>query len=192
MMQFLGDDRQARIIAQIRRLGRQSGWTGGYSATAFLDHPDALVRREALRQQLRAPETRDIAIVRALADASDATLRLGLGAAMTSCPRDAAAILRVRADDGTISSDLRALGIRALASYRSPETPAWLASRVVRVGRLLRRQGLAPKSPELLAAIEGLATHWKADRAAKEALALAAASTDPEIQIAAAPRGSVG
>ena len=184
--------RWTHVRLLIALLGRQSGWTGGYSATAFLDHPDALVRREALRQQLRAPETRDIAIVRALADASDATLRLGLGAAMTSCPRDAAAILRVRADDGTISSDLRALGIRALASYRSPETPAWLASRVVRVGRLLRRPGLAPKSPELLAAIEGLATHWKADRAAKEALALAAASTDPEIQVAAAPRGSVG
>lgn len=184
--------RWTHVRLLIALLGRQPAWPGGYTASAFLDHPDALVRRESLRQQLRMPETRDAAIVRALADPSDATLRLGLGAAMTSCPRDAAAILRVRADDATISPDLRALGIRALASYKSPDTPAWLAARVVRVGRLLRRTGLGPKSPEMLAAIEGLATHWKDDRAAREALSLSAASSDPEIQGAASPRGSGG
>jgi hypothetical protein len=182
--------RWAHVRLLIALLGKHPEWPGGYSAALFVNHPDAQVRREALRQQLRAPETRDDAIVRALADASDSTLRLGLGAAMTSCPRDAAAILRVRADDATISPDLRALGIRALASYKSPETPAWLAARVVRVGRVLRRPGLAPKSPELLAAIEGLATHWRDDKAANEALGLAAASGDPEIQGAAAPRGT--
>jgi len=184
--------RWSHVRLLIALLGKQRDWPGGYTPEAFLNHPDPLLRREALRQQLRAPETRDAAIVRALADASEATLRLGLGAAMTSCPRDAAAILRVRADDATISPDLRALGIRALASYKSPETPSWLAARVVKMGRLLKRPGLAPKSPELLAAIEGLAAHWKDDRAAKEALALALASGDPEIQGAATPRGSTG
>lgn len=181
--------RWAHVRLLIALLGKLPEWPGGYSAALFVNHPDAQVRREALRQQLRAPETRDDAIVRALADASDSTLRLGLGAAMTSCPRDAAAILRVRADDATISPDLRALGIRALASYKSPETPAWLAQRVVRVGRVLRRPGLVPKSPEMLAALEGLATHWRDDKAATEALGLAAASGDPEIQGAATPRG---
>lgn len=181
--------RWSHVRLLVALLGKNPAWPGGYTSQAFLAHPDAGVRREALRQQLRAPASRDDAIVRSLADASDATLRLGLGAAMTSCPRDAAAILRVRADDATISPDLRALGIRALASYRSPETPVWLASRVVKVGRLLRRPGLANKSPELLAAIEGLATHWREDKAAADALALAASSSDAEIQAAAAPRG---
>ena len=189
-LQRLPGMRWAHVRLLIALLGKQQEWPGGYSAALFVNHPDPQVRREALRQQLRAPETRDDAIVRALADASDSTLRLGLGAAMTSCPRDAAAILRVRADDATLSPDLRALGIRALASYKAPETPAWLAERVVRVGRVLRRPGLAPKSPELLAAIEGLATHWREDKAANEALALAAASGDPEIQGAATPRGT--
>ena len=116
--------RWSHVRLLIALLGKQREWPGGYTPEAFLNHPDPLLRREALRQQLRAPETRDVAIVRALADASEATLRLGLGAAMTSCPRDAAAILRVRADDATISPDLRALGVRALASYKSPETPS--------------------------------------------------------------------
>lgn len=182
--------RWTHVRVLIALLGRNPGWPGGYSATQYLSHPDAQVRREALRQQLRTPETRDAAIVRALADASDATLRLGLGAAMTSCPRDAAAILRVRADDATISPDLRALGIRALSSYKSPETPTWLASRVVKTGRLLKRPGLAGKSPEMLAALEGLAAHWREDKAAAEALALAAASSDLEIQSAATPRAT--
>jgi hypothetical protein len=174
----------------IALLARKPEWPGGYSAEEFVKHPDPLVRREALRQQLRAPATRDVAIVRALADPSDGTLRLGLGAAMTNCPRDVAALLKVRADDATISPELRALGIRAVASYRAPDTPKWLAERAVRVGRIIKRPGLASKSPEMLAALEGLATHWRNDRAAQEALALAAASSDAEIRSAIATRAT--
>ena len=182
--------RWGQIRPLLALLGRNPQWQCGYDAAQWLSHPDALVRREALRQQLRNDETRDAAIVRALADADEATLRIGLGAAMNNCPSDAAAMLRVRADDATISPDLRALGVRALSSYRSTETPTWLASRVVKVGRLLRRSVLAGKTPEVLAALEGLATHWRDDKIAREALALAAASTDPEIRGAVSPRGS--
>jgi len=171
-------------------LGRNPEWNSGYDPAQWLTHPDALVRREALRQQLRAPETRELAIVRALADADEATLRLGLGAAMTNCPRDAAAMLRVRAEDATINEDLRALGVRALASHRAADTAAWLAERVVRTSKLLKRPTLASKSPVMLAALEGLATHWRNDKTAKDAIALAASSNDPEIRGAIATRGS--
>lgn len=169
-------------------LGRNPEWNCGYDAAQWLTHPDASVRREALRQQLRAPETRELAIVRALADADEATLRLGLGAAMTNCPRDAAAMLRVRADDATINEDLRALGVRALASYRAPDTAAWLAQQVVKMSKLLKRPTLATKSPVMLAALEGLATHWRNDQQAKEAIALASASSDQEIRNAISVR----
>ena len=171
-------------------LGKHPEWACGYDAAQFLAHPDALVRREALRQQLRRAETHDGAIVRALADADEGALRLGLGAAMSNCPRDAASMLRVRADDATISADLRALGIRALASHKGGDTAAWLASRVVRVGKLLKRPALVTKSPEMLATLEGLATHWRDDKMAREAIALAATSSDDEIRGAVQPRGS--
>ncbi|MFN0097176.1 MAG: hypothetical protein ACKVS7_00770 [Gemmatimonadaceae bacterium] len=169
-------------------LGKNPEWNCGYDAAQWLTHPDASVRREALRQQLRTPETRELAIVRALADADEATLRLGLGAAMTNCPRDAATMLRVRADDLTINEDLRALGVRALASYRAPDTAAWLAQQVVKTSKLLKRPTLANKSPVVLAALEGLATYWRNDKQAKEAIALASASSDQEIRDAISVR----
>lgn len=174
----------------IAMLARHPEWECGYEAAQFLSHPDALVRREALRQLLRSPATRDEAIVRALADADEGALRLALGAAMKDCPRDAAALLRVRADDATVNHDLRALGIRALASHNANDTAAWLAARVVKVGKLIKRPALASKTPEMLAALEGLATHWRGHASAREALALAAASTDDEIRDAVSPRGS--
>jgi hypothetical protein len=51
---------------------------------------------------------------------------------------------------------------------------------------LLKRDTVAANSPELLAAVEGLAVHWREDPIAQQALALAAASSDPEISAAAA------
>ena len=166
-------------------LGKYPEWECGYTPAQWLTHPAAPVRREALRQELRAPSTRDAAIVRALTDADESNVRLGLGAAMTNCPRDAASVLRSRAEDPSLSPDLRALGIRALASQPASDTALWLASRVLRTGKLLKREALAPKSPEMLAALEGLAMHWRESPAARSALALASASTDPEISAAA-------
>lgn len=167
-------------------LGRHPEWNSGYQAMQWMDHPDAAIRREALRQLLRSNESRDATIVRALADAAEGNVRLGLGAAMTNCPRDAALVLRTRADEALLSPDLRALGIRALSSNKNPDTPAWLAGRVVKMGKLIKREALVSKSPEMLAALEGLAIHWREHPAAKTPLALAAASTDVEIVGAAA------
>lgn len=181
--------RWGQVRPMLALLGRNPEWKCGYSPSAWLSHPDAAVRREALRQELRDSATRDLAIVRALADADEGNVRLGLGAAMAGCPKDAATVLRARADDATLSPDLRALGIRALSSYRAPDTAAWLAARIVRTGKLIKRETLAGKTPELLAALEGLAIHWRDDAAARPALALAAASGDPELVAAAAMTG---
>lgn len=167
-------------------LGKHPEWDCGYSPTLWQTHPDPAVRREALRQELRNPATREAAIVRALGDADEGNVRLALGAAMSNCPRDAASVLRARAADPMLSEELRALGIRALASQRAPDTPTWLAARVVKTGKLIKRESLAPKTPEMLAALEGLAMHWRDHAAAKAALSLAAASADPEIAAAAA------
>jgi hypothetical protein len=178
--------RWSQVRPMLALLGKNPDWNCGYSPAMWSGHPDAAVRREVLRQELRNAETRDASIVRALGDADEANVRLGLGAAMTGCPKDAAAVLRARADDATLSADLRALGIRALASYRAPETPVWLAQRVVRTGKLLKRETLASKTPELLAALEGLSIHWRDEAVAAQALALAATSGDAEIVAAGA------
>lgn len=181
--------RWALVRPLIALLGRHPEWNSSYAPSDWLAHPDPAVRREALRQELRAPASRDIAIVRALSDADEGNVRLGLGAAMTNCPRDAAMVLRARADDPTLSADLRALGVRALSSHRAPDTAQWLAARVVKTGKLLKREALAPKSPEMLAALEGLAIHWRDHEAARVPLALAAQGGDPEIVAAASMTG---
>ena len=181
VMDRLAGMRWGMVRPLLALLGRHPEWECGYAPGQWLTHPDPAVRREALRQELRAPATREAAIVRALGDADEGNVRLGLGAAMSNCPREAALVLRARADDATLSPDLRALGIRALASQRAADTAAWLAARVVKTGKLLKREILASKSPEMLAALEGLAMHWREAPAARGALALAAASTDPEV-----------
>lgn len=167
-------------------LGRHPEWESDFRPGDWLSHPDAAVRREAFRQELRDPANRDAAIVAVLGDTHEVNVRLGLGAAMTNCPREVAAVLRARADDETLSPDLRALGIRALASFKAPDTLAWLVARVVRTSKLLKRDTLAPKTPEMLATIEGLAVHWRDEPAARDVLTLAEASGDAEVTAAAA------
>jgi hypothetical protein len=94
-----------------------------------------------------------------------------------------------RAADPTLSPDLRALGIRALSSYRGPTTVTFLVDRTLGRKRFFRRRALAGKTPEMLAALSGLATHWRDDPAATVVLAVAEASNDREIADAVARRG---
>jgi hypothetical protein len=130
---------------------------------------------------IKLPATRGMAIAAALADVDERIVRLALGAAMMNCPADAAKILMARANDPLLSPDLRALGIRALSSYRSPNTIAFLVGRTLGKKKFLRARSLAPKTPEMLASLAGIVTHWRDDANANTVLALASASTDPEI-----------
>jgi hypothetical protein len=110
---------------------------------------------------------------------------------MGHCPREVASVLKVRADDETLRPEMRALAVRAVAGHTAPETPIWLANRVMRPARLLRRATLLPTTPELLAAVEGVAVHWGSHPAGREVLTLAATSNDPAVRAATMvrPRG---
>jgi hypothetical protein len=138
---------------------------------------------------IKQPSYREQAITAALADPDEKNVRLALGAAMQSCSAAQATALMARADDAALSPDLRALGIRAVAAHRSMETLNFLLSRVVGNKVLLFRRSLASKSPEMLAALAGLAAHWSSEPAAKEVLAQASKHSDPEISDAATRRG---
>jgi hypothetical protein len=162
-------------------LGKLSSLPEGFAPREFVRHPDGTVRREALRMLIKLPATREMAIAAALADTDERIVRLALGAAMMNCPADAATILMARANDPLLSPDLRALGIRALSSNRSPETILFLVRRTLGKKRMLRARSLAPKTPEMLASLAGIVTHWRDDPDAKAVLTLAGDSTDPEI-----------
>ena len=138
---------------------------------------------------LKRPESPGSAITAALTDRDERVVRLALGASMTNCPPGPARILMTRADDESLSPDLRALGVRALSSCRSPEVLAFLVDRTLGKKRFMRRRNLSSKSPEMLAALAGLAAHWRDDPAAATVLDLAARSSDSDIMEAATRRG---
>jgi hypothetical protein len=170
-------------------IGKLDRWPEGFDVRDFARHPDAGVRREAVRLLIKHPEYREQSITTALADPDERIVRLALGAVMQGCTTAQASVLISRADDETLSPDLRALGIRAASSQRSVETLNWLLNRVAGKKVLMFRRGLASKSPGMLAALAGLAAHWSSEPAAQEALALASKHSDPEISDAVARRG---
>ena len=147
------------------------------------------MRREALRLLIKHPEHREQSITTALADPDERIVRLALGAVMQGCNGAQASVLLSRADDEALSPDLRALGIRAAAGHRSAETLNWLVNRVAGKKSMFQRRKLASKSPEMLAALAGLAAHWSTEPAAQEILAQAGRQSDTEISDAVARRG---
>ena len=185
----LGSSRWSLVAQLLAVIGRLERWPDGFDAREYMRHPDTNVRREAVRLLIKHPAYREQTITSALADPDERNVRLALGAAMQGCTAAQASVLMQRAGDETLSADLRALGIRALASHRSMETLNWLLARVAGSKMLLFRRRLASKSPEMLAALAGLAAHWSAEPAAKEILALASTHSDPEISDATVRRG---
>ena len=185
----LGSSRWPLLRQLLAAINKLESWPEGFDAREFVRHPDSGVRREAVRLLIRMPAYREQAITAALADSDERNVRLALGAVMQGCSAAQAAVLMARADDDALSADLRALGIRALAGHRSMETLNWLLNRVAGNKILMFRRNLASKSPEMLAALTGLAAHWSSEPAAKEVLALASKHSDPEISDAAMRRG---
>jgi hypothetical protein len=99
-------------------------------------------------------------------------------------------ILMRRADSPTLSSELRARAIRALAASGSLEAMRWIAHRSVKKHWLLRTPVLREKSPQLISSIAGLAAHWSTAPEAAEVLALVAKSKDADLRSAAARAGA--
>lgn len=185
----LGTARWPLLRMLLATIGRLERWPDGFDARDFTRHQDAGVRREAVRLLIKHPEHRDQSITAALADPDERIVRLALGAVMQGCTGAQATVLLSRADDEALSPDLRALGIRAAAGHRSAETLNWLINRVAGKKSLFQRRKLASKSPEMLAALAGLAAHWSTEPAAQEILAQAGRQSDTEISDAVTRRG---
>jgi hypothetical protein len=84
---------------------------------------------------------------------------------------------------------LRALAVRIVARAREPETLRVLLE-IVKYRRRWFLSRLAPKSPDLLAALTGLAAHFSEDPLVKEVLAYARWHTDRQIRAAVASRAT--
>jgi hypothetical protein len=163
-------------------LGKLPTMPAGFSTPTYLDSEDPLVRREAVRLLLKNPEDRKEAIVAALADPDDRVVFAGLSVAQEKCPPAGIELIRQRVDRGELDSQLRTMGIRIIAQRRGPHDLEWLLGHVMTETNWARRPKLRPSSPEMLAALSMIATHWRKDPAAQTALKLAEQSKDPEVR----------
>lgn len=150
----------------------------------FLKNEDAAVRREAVKLLLRSAK-RDEAMLAALTDADSRIVYLALTAANERCPREGISLIRGRVERGELDAALRALGIRAVAMLKTPDTLRWLIDRATVRSALFRRRRLLPPTPEALAAITAICTGWRQDPEAQEVIALASRSRIPEVRTAA-------
>ena len=151
---------------------------------AYARHSDPRVRREALRILLGTPAARERAICAGLDDSDERVIRVALHAAVGQCPHSAVAILQRRVSEGTLDAELISQAIAVIASVRTTEVLEWLLERAAGSSqpRLFGRPRLAPKSPTMLAALNGLAMHWARGRGVGSVLALALGSADIDIR----------
>jgi hypothetical protein len=173
---------QRRILAL---LGRLSALPDGFVPSDLTMHPDERVRMEALRLLLSRDSHRERALRAAVADSDERMLRLGLGAALESCPPAIVPLILRRLSDPALPVDLRTLAIRVLAASKARAAVDYLTQLTVKRRRFWGHR-IATKSPEVLAALGGLAQHWATDAKVKGVLAIAARDGDAEIRAAVA------
>lgn len=123
----------------------------------FLEHPDARVRREALRLLLRNDDTRERAIHYALADPDQRAMRLGLATAVQHGLPESAVPLAASLALGAEAQDLRVSAIRALGKARGTAAVDALIRLVTPKKKGLFRRKVA-RTPEIEAAASALQT----------------------------------
>jgi hypothetical protein len=176
---------QRNILVLLGRLG--GTLPEGFSPTAYSTHGDPRIRREAIKLLLETKNRLEEAIVMGMGDVDEGIVGLALAAALESCPPKAIPLVQRIAVDPKRQPELRALAVRIVARAREPETLRVLLE-IVNYRRRWFLSRLAPKSPDLLAALTGLAAHFSEDPLVKEVLAYARWHTDRQIRAAVAAR----
>lgn len=165
-------------------LGRLGSWPAGFSPATYAAHADPRIRREAIKLLLESSSHQPEGVTLGVVDADDGIVALALTSALESCPPGAVAAVQAIAVDPKRPSELRALAARVVTRARTPEALQILLA-VIALRRRWLVKRMAPKSPELLAALAGLAAHWRDDPAAAEVLFHARQHHDSEIRAAA-------
>lgn len=153
----------------------------------YASHGDVRVRREAVKLLLARPGTVGEGLGMALRDSDPQILSMALTVAQEQLPAGATAAVIGLARRRELSSEIRVQAIRALARSRSPQVRACLLELVLARKRWYLPRRLAARTPEALAALNVLATVWREDAEAVEALRLAGRSRDSAVREAIQP-----
>lgn len=166
-------------------LGALPEWPPEFDPIAYATAGDARVRREAIKLLLQAEQRPDLkpeGVVLSLGDDDDSVLRMGLATALEECPPAAEPLLArlLEHDD----EEIRVLAIRVFGTLRSKRARDLLLLQVLAKRKWWRRTRLNAPSPEVLAALRGLAATSARHPDAQLALDLAARSAFPEVRAA--------
>ena len=147
----------------------------------FLQHRDARVRREAVLWCMETPTMRDEALVAGLSDRDPSVLRPALQASRSLLPGAAVPALAKRMLDADFPPEFRVLSINLMARSGSVLALEALLHYAQNGKTLMGKPRLAPKSPEMRAALSALARSWSNERRAGELLHQARRSRDSEV-----------
>jgi hypothetical protein len=185
LLERLRDERWYVARNMLVLLERRKRVPEGFALEEWTTHPDPRLRAEALRLQMVLPGARDAAVRAALDDPDARVVRVGLAALGQSCsPQLREAITRL-ATSPDVVEEIRTSAISALGRLWDPAAREVLLGLTDGGKTLLGRRRLAPKTPDMLAALRALAQTWAADPSAAPVLTLAAASPDADIAEAA-------
>jgi hypothetical protein len=189
VMERLADSRWYVLRNMLLLLNEIGAWPTSFSALPWLRHEHATVRREALHLAMRIPAEREEAICLAMEDEDERGMRIGVNTAREhGLPAAAVPAVLARLTDTELSPDVVASLLRLLARHGTPDVVNVLLEFVLHGRRLLGRPRLAPRSPEMLAAVASLAAIVPDDPRAHSALEMARASTDADVRDAALVR----
>jgi hypothetical protein len=167
-------------------LGALSEWPAEFDPETCAAGEDPRVRKEAIKLMLlgtQRPELRPQAIMRSLADEDDGIMRIGLAAALEGCPPNIEPLLAKHAEHDDV--EVRVLAIRVLATLRTKRARDLLLAEVLAKKQWWRRVRLNQPTPEMLAALRGLASNWARHPDAQLVLKLAGRSGEPDVLAAA-------
>ncbi len=165
-------------------LGRVGSWPDALPTPPYLSHADARVRREAIKLLLESPGRREAGLVVGVMDADTAIRGLALSAALEGCPPEVLPMVQQLTLDPQCPAEMRAMAIKVLArSGDSGVVEVLVDLALARKFRFLRR--IAAKTPEVVAAVAGLAAYWSDDPRAVDVLGRAKRHRDLEIRAAA-------
>jgi hypothetical protein len=177
---------QRNILVLIGRLG---SWPVGFSPLSYAAHADPRIRREGIKLLLESPAHVAEGILLGLRDEDEGIVGLALRATLESCPAEAIPLLGWIAMDTRRPAEIRVPTFRILARTRTPEALKILLAQAQHRRRWFGRR-LGAKSPELLAAVAGLASYWSDHPLATEVLFHALQHSDPEMRAAAKSVGA--
>jgi hypothetical protein len=182
----LGDERWYVKRNMLKLIGDLDLPLPGFDPAEYFQHSDARVRREALRLMLRDSAQRERAILRAMGDPDERTVRAALAAALQDCPPTAVPVIASRALSGA-TPEVRIAAIRVLGASGQRAALDTLLSLTASRRNFLGLVRAPAKRPEHLAALAALRAFGD-DPRVRDILERAAQSRDPEIVQAAAGR----